>query len=82
MKTPYEATEPGLTSIDFQSEVQAFRATVANPALTQDDKRRAYAVIVHHAALFDQRDAGFANVGMALHDACRMWLDLSATTSH
>jgi len=82
MKTHDEVAEPGLTSSAFQTEVQAFCATVTNPALTRDEKRRAYGVIVHHAALFDQRDAGFANVGMALHAACRMWLDLAATISH
>jgi hypothetical protein len=63
-------------------EVRAFSATAANPALSRDDKRRAYGAIVHHAAMFDPRDAGFANIGVALHDACRMWLDVAAAPSH
>ena len=57
------------------SEVREFRATVADPALTRDEKKRAYGQIIHHAALVDPLDAGFANVGVALKDALLIWLD-------
>jgi hypothetical protein len=82
MNTSHEHADDGLTPTAFQSEVLAFRATVTDPALSRDDKRRAFGVIVHHAALIDPRDAGFANVGLALHDACLLWLDLTSMPGH
>ena len=67
---------------DFVSEVREFRATVADPALTRDEKKRAFGQIIHHAALVDPLDAGFANVGVALKDALLIWLDAQGTPDH
>ena len=75
---PHHGLDPG----DFVSEVREFRATVADPALTRDEKKRAYGQIIHHAAMVDPLDAGFANVGVALKDALLVWLDAESTTNH
>lgn len=72
----------GLTPAGFLSEVQEFRATVGDPALTLPEKRRALGVIVEHAATLDPTDAGFASAGVALKEALCSWLDAQPTRQH
>ena len=55
---------------------------MADPGVTREEKRRAYGLIVHHAAMVDPLDNGFANVGLALRDACLLWLDSESTPRH
>ena len=64
-----------LTPTHFLSEVREFRDTVADPKLSADEKKRAYGVIVHHAAALDSHDIGFEWAGVALKEALCMWLD-------
>jgi hypothetical protein len=82
MKAPLQVESHRPSPSTFVSEVRALRATLADPAVSRDAKRLAYGDIVLRAALCDPRDAGFANVGVALHDACLLWLDLAATSGH
>lgn len=65
----------GITPEGFVSEVQEFRDFVANPALTAEDKRRAYGVIVKHATMLNPQDAGYEGAGIALKQALCIWLD-------
>lgn len=65
----------GITPNSFASEVQQFRDFVANPALTAEEKKRAYGLIVKHAALVDPRDPGYDGAGIALKAALCTWLD-------
>ena len=69
-------------STGFVAEVQAFRRSIHDPALSAADRRRAYDLIVHHAALLDPRDSGFAGAGVALKEALCAWLDVTLATSH
>jgi hypothetical protein len=64
-----------ITPQSFVSEVQAFRAFVVNPALTPDDRKRAYGVIVKHATMLNPQDTGYEGAGVALKEACCSWLD-------
>jgi hypothetical protein len=68
------------TSTGFVSEVDAFRRSIRDPALTQAQRRRAFDRIIHHAARLDPRDAAFARAGVALKEALCAWLDLTATS--
>jgi hypothetical protein len=65
----------GVTPKSFVSEVRAFCAFVAEPGPTQDDKRRAYIVIVKHATMLNPRDAGYECAGVALKEALSSWLE-------
>ncbi len=69
-------------STGFVAEARAFRQSIHDPALSADDRRRAYDLIVHHAALLDPRDSGFAGAGVALKEALCAWLDVALRTSH
>ena len=82
MRTHDSHSGHGLDPGEFLSEVREFRTTVADPGVTRDEKKRAYGQIIHHAALVDPLDAGFANVGVALKDALLLWLDAESTTNH
>ena len=62
----------------FESEVEEFRETIADPSVTLDQKKRAYGLIVKHAALLDPKDAGFWRAGAALKVALCAWLDFQA----
>ena len=66
----------------FEAEVVAFRATMADPAVSDAEKRLAYARIVGRAGLLDQNDAGFWRAGVALKDALETWLDSGPTAGH
>ena len=81
MRTNHVA-EYRLTPDHFLSEVQDFRETIANPGLTAEEKRRAYGLIVHHAAALDPHSLGFESAGVALKDALCMWLDFSSREPH
>ena len=72
----------GLTPDHFLSEVQDFRETIANPALTPEEKKRAYGLIVHHAATLDPHALGFESAGVALKEALCMWLDFGSREQH
>jgi hypothetical protein len=65
----------GVTPQTFVSEVMAFRQLVADPALTPDDKKRAYGLIVQHATLLNPLDRGYEGAGVALKQALCSWLD-------
>jgi hypothetical protein len=65
----------GVTPKTFVSEVLEFRQLVANPALTPDDKKRAYCLIVKHATMLNPLDAGYEGAGVALKQAACTWLD-------
>jgi hypothetical protein len=71
-------TACGVTPQSFVSEVLAFRQWVADPALTPDDKKRAYGLIVQHASQLNPHDLGYEGAGVALKQALCSWLD--ATT--
>jgi hypothetical protein len=66
---------PMLTPGTFVSEVEAFRRALADPAVPEDRKARAYALIVQHAAELDPQDTGFERAGVALKCALCDWLD-------
>jgi hypothetical protein len=86
METAMEMTirtaETSLAPNRFVSEVDEFRATIADPCLTLDEKKRAYGLIVKHAALLDPEDAGFWRAGVALKVALCAWLDFRPTLEH
>jgi hypothetical protein len=72
----------GLTPNHFLSEVRDFRDTMADPTLSADAKRRAYGVIINHAAALNPHDVGFENAGVALKEALCMWLDYQPEERH
>jgi hypothetical protein len=51
------------------------RQLVADPALTPDDKKRAFGLIVQHATLLNPLDRGYEGAGVALKQALCSWLD-------
>jgi hypothetical protein len=71
----HDVAVPGLTPMHFLSEVREFRDTIADPRLSADAKKRAFGVIVHHAAALDPHEVGFECAGVALKQALCMWLD-------
>ena len=75
MGTRADFTGFGITPNRFLSEVQEFREFVANPALTHEDKKRAYGLIVQHATMLNPLDAGYEGAGVALKEALCTWLD-------
>jgi hypothetical protein len=48
------------------SEVRDFRDAMANLTFSADAKKRAYGVIINHAAALNPHDVGFENAGVAL----------------
>jgi hypothetical protein len=82
MEMTIRAAEITLAPNRFESEVDEFRATIADPSLTLDEKKRAYGLIVKHAALLDPKDAGFWRAGAALKVALCAWLDFQPTLGH
>jgi hypothetical protein len=85
MNMHLQATQSDLSGIApqrFEAEVEAFRATIADPTISFVDKRLAYVKIVGHAGLLNQDDAGFWRAGVALKDALETWLDFHPTTGH
>ena len=78
----HDVAVPGLTPIHFLSEVREFRDTIADPRLSADAKKRAFGVIVHHAATLDSHDVGFEWAGVALKEALCMWLDSQPHERH
>ncbi|HEV2977450.1 MAG TPA: hypothetical protein VG425_07660 [Casimicrobiaceae bacterium] len=75
MGTRVDFTACGVTPQTFVSEVLAFRQLVADPALTPEDKKRAYGLIVQHALLLNPLDRGYEGAGVALKQALCSWLD-------
>ena len=71
-----------LTPTSLVSEVREFRAAVANPQRSADDIRRAYGLIVNHAANLNPHVPGFEWAGVALKEAACMWLDSKAFRGH
>jgi len=82
MEMTIQAAEPSLASNRFVCEVEEFRETIANPSFTLDEKKRAYGLIVKHAALLDPEDAGFWRAGVALKVALCAWLDFQPMLEH
>jgi hypothetical protein len=74
--------DQGLTPSGFVSEVQAFRLAIVDPTLSADDKRRAFCLIVHRAAMLKPGAAGFEGAGVALKDALCAWLDYHPAEGH
>ena len=56
--------------------------TIADPSLSLAEKKRAYGLIVKHAALLDPDDAGFWRAGVALKVALCAWLDFQPMLKH
>jgi hypothetical protein len=82
MGMPAYVAEASLAPNRFVSEVDEFREAIADPSLTLDEKKRAYGLIVKHAALLDPEDAGFWRAGVALKDALCTWLDFQPMLKH
>src|SRR2546423_616372 len=66
MEMTIDAAKTSLAPNRFVSEVEEFRETIADPSLSLAEKKRAYGLIVKHAALLDPADAGFWRAGVAL----------------
>jgi hypothetical protein len=81
MKT-HDSALGGLTPSHFLAEVRSFRDAMANPTLSADAKKRAYGVIVNHAAALNPDDVGFENAGVALKEALCIWLDYRPEERH
>lgn len=77
-----ETRATGIAPQRFVSEVEEFRATIADPSVSLVDKRLANIRIVGHAGLLDQDDAGFWCAGVALKEALEAWLDFQPMTGH
>jgi hypothetical protein len=75
MATPIDFALFGVTPKTFVTEVQEFRQLVADPALTPDEKKRAYGLIVKHATMLNPLDVGYEGAGVALKQALCTWLD-------
>ncbi|HEY2968134.1 MAG TPA: hypothetical protein VGK75_07165 [Casimicrobiaceae bacterium] len=82
MAMTIQAVETSLVPNRFVSEVEEFREMIADPSLTLDEKKRAYGLIVKHAALLDPEDAGFWRAGVALKVALCAWLDFQPMLEH
>jgi hypothetical protein len=82
MEMTIQAAKTSLAPNRFVCEVEEFRETIANPSLTLDEKKRAYGLIVKHAALLDPEDAGFWRAGVALKVALCAWLDFRPMLEH
>lgn len=82
MAMTIQAVETSLVPNRFVSEVEEFREMIADPSLTLDEKKRAYGLIVKHAALLDPEDAGFWRAGAALKVALCAWLDFQPMLEH
>jgi hypothetical protein len=82
METLIHAAESSLAPNRFVSEVEEFRETIADPSLTLDEKKRAYGLIVKHAALLDPEDAGFWRAGVALKVALCVWHEFNPALEH
>ena len=82
MEMTIHAARSCLAPNRFVCEVDEFRETIADPSLTLDEKKRAYGLLVKHAALLDPADAGFWRAGAALKVALCAWLDLRPTLNH
>jgi hypothetical protein len=79
---PVYGAETGLAPNRFLSEVDDFREAIADPSLSLGEKKRAYGLLVKHAALLDPEDAGFWRAGVALKDALCTWLDFQPPLKH
>ena len=77
-----DAVETRLAPDTFVSEVEEFRETIADPSLSLEEKKRAYGLIVKHAALLDPEDAGFWRAGVALKVALCAWLEFQPMLEH
>ena len=74
--------DQGLTPSGFVSEVQEFRLAIADPTLNAAEKKRAFCLIVNHAAMLKPGAIGFEGAGVALKDALCAWLDYQPTAGH
>ena len=72
----------GIAAGQFVSEVDHFRAAVADPAINFDVKKQAYDTILRHAAMLDPEDVGFWRAGVALKNALCAWLDFRPLMRH
>jgi len=74
MPTLSTRTAYAVTPSAFVSEVAHFQEVLADPETAIDDKARAYATVVRHAALLDPCQEGFERAGIALKQALCAWL--------
>jgi hypothetical protein len=79
---PLLLSESTLTPNAFVSEVAEFQETLADPAMAHNEKARAYARIVKHAASLDPHDPGFERAGVALKEALCAWLCVQPGNRH
>ncbi len=83
MRTMTGEEASSIAAASFVSEVEQFRAALADPSAEFATKQRAWDTIVRHAARLDPQDAGFWRAGVALKDAVCAWLDAyPASTAH
>lgn len=75
MDMPVRAESAAVAAGQFISEVESFRDAIDDPNVAFADKKRAYDVILRHAARLDPDDAAFWRAGVALKDALCAWLD-------
>ena len=74
MPVPPQLGSCDLTPNAFVGEVARFQESLADPNLAADEKARAYALIVTHAAQIDPHEPGFERAGVALKEALCAWL--------
>ncbi len=82
MEMTIDAAKTSLAPNCFVSEVEEFRETIADSSLSLAEKKRAYGLIVKHAALLDPDDAGFWRAGVALKVALCTWLNYQPMLEH
>jgi hypothetical protein len=71
-----------VTPSAFVAEVDAFRATLADPSVPIAVKARAWDAIVRHATMLDAHEVGFERAGVALKEALCLWLDARTAPAH
>jgi len=74
MSTWLDREDCAVTPAEFVAEVARFQEGLTDARATLDDKARAYALIVRHAARLDPHDTGFERAGVALKAALCAWL--------
>jgi hypothetical protein len=78
MATKADWSGSGMTPEHFISEVREFRAFVSDLAPSHEERKRAYKLLVEHAAMLDPGADGYEGAGVALKEACSTWLDCTS----
>ena len=70
--------ECSVTPHAFVCEVDRFCEAALDPALSPEDKKRAFGLVVRHAGMLNPLHCGFEGAGVALKHAVCVWLGLQA----